>query len=245
MRYFAQISYNGTNYHGWQVQPNANTVQAEVEKAFGIILKNPNFSCIGCGRTDTGVHASDFYLHFDHEESFDADKVVYKLNSLLPNDIAVYRIFSVDSEAHTRFDATSRTYQYHIHRFKNPFNKDQSTYHTRDLDVGAINKACKILFEYEDFTSFSKLHTDAKTNLCEIKEAHWEQNGMEHVFTISANRFLRNMVRAVVGTLLEVGEGKLTIEGFRKVIEDKSRGAAGKSVPAKGLFLTKVEYPYL
>jgi len=243
-RYFIKLSYKGTNYHGWQVQPNAITVQEVLNKALSTIL-NQEINVVGCGRTDTGVHASDFMAHFDIAEARDVkkEKLVFRLNRFLPYDIAVDSMFPVKPEAHTRFDALARTYQYFITRNKNPFRSNSHWHMDRDLDVEKMNEAAKLLFEYDDFTSFSKLHTDAKTNICKIYKAEWEDRDGELVFTVSANRFLRNMVRAIVGTLVEVGRGKLDMAGFRKVIESKNRCNAGSSVPGHGLFLCTIEYP--
>lgn len=243
-RYFIRLSYKGTHYHGWQVQPNAITVQEVLNKALSTVL-NQEINVVGCGRTDTGVHASDFVAHFDIEGKRDVEKekLVFRLNRFLPYDIAVKSLFEVKPDAHTRFDALSRTYQYFISRDKNPFRSESHWNMTHELDVNKMNEAAKLLFEYEDFTSFSKLHTDAKTNICKIYKAEWEDRGDEIVFTVSADRFLRNMVRAIVGTLIEVGRGKLDMAGFRQVIESKNRGKAGTSVPGHGLFLCTIEYP--
>lgn len=242
-RYFLQLSYKGTNYHGWQVQPNAVSVQEVMEKALSTILRE-EISAAGAGRTDTGVHASFFVLHFDSDKNnLDQINLVYKLNRFLPPDIAVSKIFRVNKEAHARFSAISRTYKYYISTEKNPFRTDISYQYTVPLDVQKMNKAASILFDYEDFTSFSRLHTDVKTNNCKIYHAEWIRKEEQLVFIIKADRFLRNMVRAVVGTMLEVGRGKLTINEFREIIERKDRGAAGASAPPQGLFLTHIGYP--
>jgi tRNA pseudouridine38-40 synthase len=242
-RYFVQLSFKGTRYHGWQVQPNAISVQEVLEKVFSTILRE-EISVVGAGRTDTGVHASFFVLHFDTEnEILDTTKLVFRLNSFLPFDIAIQKIWQVTTEAHARFGALSRTYHYYITTQKNPFHSETAFYYRGNLDVAKMNEAARILLEYDDFTSFSRLHTDVKTNLCKIYRAEWQQEKNRLVFTIRANRFLRNMVRAVVGTLLEVGKGKLSLENFREIIEVKDRGAAGASAPAHGLFLAEVEYP--
>ena len=245
MRLFAEISYKGKHYHGWQKQPNAITIQSVTEKAFNVILRNAEFNCIGCGRTDTGVHAKQFYFHFETNEQIELDKFVYKVNTLLPEDIVVHRLIKVPEGSHTRFDADSRTYKYYIHQKKNPFLTDISYYNSRKLDLDAMNQACQCLFKYNDFTSFSKVNTETKTNNCVIKKAQWKIEGESIVFEITANRFLRNMVRAIVGTMIEVGLGKVTIDQFKKVIENKDRGEAGASVPGHGLFLTNVSYPYI
>lgn len=242
-RYFLQLSYKGTCYHGWQVQPNAISVQEVMEKALSVLLRE-EISVVGAGRTDTGVHASFFVLHFDTEkEDIDSVNLAYKLNRFLPSDIAVRKLWKVKNGAHARFDAVSRTYHYYISTKKDPFATETSYTYTGFLDVDKMNKAAKVLFEFVDFTSFSKLHTDVKTNNCKIFQAEWKAEGAQLVFFIKADRFLRNMVRAIVGTLLEVGKGKLTVKEFREIIEAKDRGGAGASAPAEGLFLTDIEYP--
>jgi len=242
-RYFAQLSFKGTAYHGWQIQPNAPSVQKTVEKALSTILRE-EISVVGAGRTDTGVHATFYVLHFNvTEEIWDAQKLVFRLNSFLPADIAFQKIWQVPKDAHARFSAVSRTYYYYITSEKNPFQTETAFYYHGKLDVAKMNEAAQILFEYDDFTSFSRLHTDVKTNLCKIYQAEWMAEGEMLVFKIKADRFLRNMVRAIVGTLLEVGKGKLSLEGFREIIEQKDRKAAGTSAPAQGLFLTYIEYP--
>lgn len=257
-RYFIHLAYNGANYHGWQtqriatevertvpLQPELPTVQATLEKALTTLLRQP-IAVVGCGRTDTGVHASDFYAHFDSSEfGIRNSELVFKLNNYLPPDIAIFGIFPVADNAHARFDATARTYQYHVSDRRLPFCQGQycRIYYKPDLDL--MNTAARVLMEYDDFTSFAKLHTQVKTNICHLTEAHWDTVGDEWVFTIRSNRFLRNMVRSVTGTLLDVGRGKLSIDGLRKIVEKKNRCAAGMSMPACGLFLTKVEYPNL
>lgn len=245
MRLFAEISYKGKNYHGWQKQPNATTVQSVAEKAFNVVLRESEFNCTGCGRTDSGVHAKQFYFHFETNENIDLDKLVFKVNTLLPEDIVVHRLMDVPEGSHARFDAVSRTYKYYIHQKKNPFLTDISYYNTRKLNLEAMNEACTCLLNYADFTSFSKVNTETKTNNCDIKKALWKAEGESLVFEITANRFLRNMVRAIVGTMIDVGVGKITIDQFEKIIENKDRGNAGASVPGHGLFLTKVNYPYI
>lgn len=242
-RYFIQLSYKGTNYHGWQIQPNAISVQEVLEKTLSTVLRQ-KIEVVGAGRTDTGVHASFFVLHFDVNEELNyLENLVYKLNSLLPTDIAIQKIWLVANDLHARFSAVSRTYKYYISTKKNPFKADTSFKYLLPLNIDKMNEAARILAEYEDFTSFSRLHTDVKTNNCKILWAEWEVLNTQLIFTIKADRFLRNMVRAIVGTLLEVGKGKLSLNDFRKIIEAKDRGAAGASAPAKGLFLVDVEYP--
>lgn len=244
MRYFIKLAYKGTNYFGWQYQPDAISVQETLNKALSTLLRI-NIDILGAGRTDSGVHAKEMFAHFDYETDIDTEKLVYKLNSFLPKDIAVFKIIKVHNEAHARFDATKRTYEYHIHTKKNAFESDDSWYYSLPLDVEKMNEACKILFEYTDFECFSKTHTDVNTFNCKIFEANWKQNEDKLVFTISADRFLRNMVRAIVGTMINIGSGKVSLNDFRKIIESKNRGKAGFSVPAHGLYLTKIEYPYL
>ncbi len=242
-RYFIYLSYNGKPFCGWQIQPNGITVQQRIEEALSTILRRP-MSIVGAGRTDAGVHAQLMVAHFDSEEPIsDLPFLADKLNRLLPKDIAIDRIVPVAPDAHARFDATSRTYKYYLTAKKNPFNYDLVYRYIGKLDYDLMNEACRVLFEYTDFTSFSKLHTDVKTNNCRIMEAGWKQEGDVWVFTLRADRFLRNMVRAIVGTLLEVGRGKLSLSGFREVIEAKDRGRAGTSAPGHALYLVDVTYP--
>lgn len=242
-RYFIQLSYFGKQYHGWQIQPNGNTVQEELNKALRILTQK-DISVTGAGRTDTGVHANYFIAHFDTSIIInDSEKMVYRLNGILPSDIAVHKIFKVDNKYHARFDALSRTYKYFISKVKNPFRLDTHYLLYNKLDIELMNTAAKLLIEYNDFTSFSKLHTQTKTNNCIVLQACWEDRGDEIVFTVKADRFLRNMVRSIVGTLIEVGKYKLTIEELRQIIEKKNRCEAGVSVPAKGLYLWDIEYP--
>ena len=241
MRYFIEFSYNGKNYHGWQLQPKAITVQGVLQNALTTILRE-EISVIGAGRTDSGVHALQMFAHFDTEREL-SDDLVRKLNAFLPYDIAVHSICAVKPDAHARFDALKRTYQYHISIEKSPFRYDYSMPLTLPLNVDIMNEAAQILFDYTDFQCFSKTHTDVKTFNCKIYEAHWAIVGSELVFTITADRFLRNMVRAIVGTLINVGLQKLSLTGFEDIIISKSRSKAGASVPACGLFLTQVTYP--
>ena len=243
MRYFIQLSYDGTNYHGWQVQDNASTVQEEVEKALGILVRE-KVEVVGAGRTDTGVHASFYIAHFDSAlENLANETIVFKLNCLLPPDIAVQRIFPVRPDAHARFDATYREYKYFIAPRKDPFTFRYAEKENRKLNLAKMNEVAQTLSEYTDFTSFSKLGSDVKTNNCIIYKAFWEECGDQLVFTVRADRFLRNMVRAIVGTLLDVGLEKITFDDFRTIIEKQNRSSAGASVAAKGLFLVEIGYP--
>jgi tRNA pseudouridine38-40 synthase len=244
LRYFIKLAYNGTAYHGWQYQPNASSVQEVLNKGLSVLL-NTEISIMGAGRTDTGVHASQMYAHFDYESKIDSKQLVHKLNSYLPKDITIYDVFPVHEEAHARFDASSRTYEYHINTFKDPFLQELSWYFHQNLDVDLMNEASKLLFNHTNFQSFSKVNTDVNTFDCTIYEAYWKLQGSTLIFTISANRFLRNMVRSIVGTLVNVGLGKITIADFNAIIESKSRDKAGFSVPAHGLYLTKIDYPFL
>lgn len=245
MRYFLKLAYNGANYHGWQSQPNAESVQECIEKALSMVLREP-IAITGAGRTDAGVNAAVMYAHFDVNEPLkDTTTLVMRLNSILGKDIAIYDVLPVHDDAHARFDATARTYKYFVHTEKSPFLYPFSWKATCKLDFDLMNEAAELLKGYTDFTSFSKLHTDVATNNCKITHARWEQEGGQWVFTITADRFLRNMVRAIVGTLVDVGRGKLTIEQFCQVIEKKDRCSAGTSMPGNALFLWKVEYPYI
>ena len=243
-RYFLYCSYKGTNYHGWQIQPNGISVQEVLIKALQTVLRDENLGITGAGRTDTGVHAKIMVAHFDAEIIFlSLSDLCAKLNSFLPADIAVHKIVEVKSNAHARFDALSRRYEYHITLKKNIFKTEYATRIFQPLDFGLMTEAASILKEYHDFTSFSKLHTYTKTNNCIITQAEWTKQGDEWVFTIEADRFLRNMVRAIVGTLIEVGCGKISVDDFRKIIEAKNRCKAGTSALPQGLFLVGVEYP--
>ncbi len=242
-RYFIKLAYNGTRYHGWQIQPNARSVQEDLEKALTTVCRE-NIAITGAGRTDTGVHARMMIAHFDStSETLDDPDFAYKLNSFLGRDIVIFDIRKVHAEAHARFDALSRTYHYCITRRKDPFAQETAWHFKYPLDVVKMNEACRVLFDYIDFTSFSKLHTDVKTNNCRIMQAEWQERGDELIFIVKADRFLRNMVRAIVGTLIEVGRDKISIEEFRQIIERKNRSEAGISVPAHGLFLVDIEYP--
>ena len=244
MRYFIYLSYNGKNYCGWQSQNNAKSVQNELQTAFSTVLRT-DIQIVGAGRTDTGVHAKMMAAHFDFNgEIADTQLFVKHLNGFLPKDIAISKIVRVKDDAHARFDAVKRTYEYHLILEKNPFLEGLACKYFRVLDFEKMNLAAKYLFDYQDFTSFSKLHTDVKTNNCTIFLAEWQPRGDVWVFTVQANRFLRNMVRAIVGTLLLVGENKISIDDFRKIIEQKNRCKAGSSVPAEGLYLVDIEYDF-
>ena len=242
-RYALELAYRGTNYHGWQIQPNASSVQEEIEKRLSRLMGNKPVSVVGCGRTDTGVHASYYVLHFDVDKELDTNQLVYKLNKMLPDDIAVFSAQKVSDEFHARFSASLRTYHYFIHQQKNAFLQD-SYYLGSTIDFDAMNRAARLLLGKQDFTSFSKLHTDVKTNICNVSQVKWNQvSESSWYLEISADRFLRNMVRAVVGTLLEIGYGNLDEAGLSQIIASMDRGEAKLSVPAKGLFLVDVLYP--
>ncbi len=243
MRYFIELSYNGKNFHGWQRQPNANSIQAVLENALSLLLSNA-ISGVGCGRTDAGVHASQFFLHFDMDKEIDTDKLKFKINAFLPKDIAIIQIFLVENEAHARFDAIYRSYEYKISLIKDPFLTDTSwQINNQKLDIAKMNEAAKIMLDYENFKCFSRSKTDVKTYNCIINKAVWKKYNNLLIFNITANRFLRNMVRAIVGTLLEVGKHNMSLDEFRKIIEGKDRTKAGASVKAKGLLLTEIGYP--
>jgi tRNA pseudouridine38-40 synthase len=243
-RYFVEISYHGKGYCGWQKQPNAETVQQTIEGCLYHLFGKTAIETIGCGRTDTGVHAHRYFLHFDVEQPIpDTSLLTYKLNSVFPPDICVHRLFEVPMTLHARFSAQSRTYRYFIHFNKDPFLYDRSTFVPYPPSLEKMNSAAKEFIGEKDFTSFSKLHTDVKTNNCCVYEAGWHQSSENQwYFEIRANRFLRNMVRAAVGTLLDVGRGKLHPEDMNRILEEKNRNAASTSVPAKGLFLWEISY---
>ena len=241
-RYFVRLSYDGTNYAGWQIQPNAHTVQEELQSNLTKLNSGSPIKIMGCGRTDTGVHAKNFFMHMDFPEIKDLQHFAYKLNIMLPEDIVVHEITEMHNDAHTRFDAIERTYHYHIHGSKSPFNRHYSLEYTGKLDVDKMNKAAQCLMNYDDFEAFSKVKTAVKSFVCDVREAKWEKTDEGFVFIISADRFLRNMVRAVVGTLLEVGAGNLSIDGFKGIILSKDRNKAGRSVPPHGLCLVNVKY---
>jgi tRNA pseudouridine38-40 synthase len=243
-RYFIELAYNGTNYHGWQIQPNAVTVQELLDKALSTIIRLP-IETTGCGRTDTGVHATEYFAHFDMSMVYGPWSIDTRgINALLPHDIAVKRIIPIDADAHARFDASLRSYEYHMHFQKDPF-RDGLSWLQRDVpDIELMNQAAAIIMEYTDFSCFSKANTQVKTNNCKISRAEWVEVDSGIVFHISADRFLRNMVRAIVGTLIVIGKGEMQPEAVREIIESKNRSNAGMSVPACGLYLTEVKYPY-
>ena len=242
LRYFIELSYNGKAYHGWQNQPNSISVQEVIEGSLSKLL-NSKIAIVGAGRTDTGVHASQMFAHFDTEVVFDTVDLIFKLNSFLPNDIAIHNIFEVQPDAHARFDAINRTYLYRVALKKNVFTFENTFYMKYELNVDKMNEASKILLEYTDFQCFSKSKTDVKTYVCDIMMAEWFLKDDELHFVIKADRFLRNMVRAIVGTMINIGVGKLDIEALHTIIQSKNRSKAGFSVPAHALYLTKVEYP--
>lgn len=241
-RYFIELSYNGTDFFGWQRQPDSISVQEVIEENISKLYSNEPMPIVGCGRTDTGVHASNYYAHIDLPAPIDAANMVFKLNRMLPDSIAIQRIIKVQENAHARFDAIERTYRYFIHSNKNPFIAN-SWYFPLKLDFPAMNEAAKMLIGKQDFTSLSKLHTDVKTNICDVRSAFWEVDKDKAFFEISADRFLRNMVRATVGTLIDVGLGKIDPKDIETILDARDRQAASTSVPPQGLFLWKVSYP--
>jgi tRNA pseudouridine38-40 synthase len=245
-RYFIELAYNGTRYHGWQIQPNAVTVQECLDKALSVYFRQP-VATLGCGRTDAGVHASQFYAHFDlpEETTVSPAGCLAGINSLLPYEIAVKGVFRVDAQAHARFSATSRAYNYHLHFHKDPFKLDRSWLYKGQLDLALMNEAALLLLDYTDFSCFSKSNTQTFTNNCKITQAFFTPVEDGLIFTIEADRFLRNMVRAVVGTLIRVGKKEISLEGFIEVLESQDRSKAGQSVPACGLFLVRVVYPFI
>ncbi|KYG76679.1 tRNA pseudouridine(38-40) synthase TruA [Roseivirga echinicomitans] len=242
MRYFLDISYKGTSYHGWQFQKNAHTLQAEIENAISRLL-GVQTPIMASGRTDAGVHAKQQIAHFDTVESIDVEKLEFRLNRFFTRDITINSIVEVKPDAHARFNANERAYEYYINQKKNPFLQELSYYFPNPLKVELMNEAASKLLGTQDFESFSKVKTEVNNFICNITKARWQIENDSLVFHVTANRFLRGMVRALVGTLLEVGLGKLTVEDFIKIIEHKDRTAAGRAVPPKGLFLSKVTYP--
>ena len=242
-RYFIELSYNGSTYHGWQIQPNAHTVQAEIESKLSRLYSNEPIKVVGCGRTDTGVHAHHYILHVDLPSIVDPSQFRDKLNQMLPSSIAIESVYPVSDDQHARFSATARTYRYFIHTKKDPFKTAASWYVNQALDVQKMNEAAKFLLGKQDFTSLSKLHTDVKTNMCDVRAAEWFQADEDSLyFEITADRFLRNMVRATVGTLVDVGLGKLEPEDLPKILAAMDRQEASTSVHAHGLYLWKIEY---
>lgn len=242
-RYFIELAYLGKAYHGWQVQENARSVQQVLNEALQTILRHP-VETLGCGRTDTGVHAIQHFAHVDTHVAL-SERHLHSLNAILPDDVSVKRFIRVNPDAHARFDATLRAYEYHIHFQKNPFRTDFSWLVKEGLDVAKMNEAATLLLEYRDFSCFSKSNTQTFTNNCKIESAYWQETEFGLVFRISADRFLRNMVRAIVGTLVDIGQGKIAPSALREIIESKNRSNAGASVPACGLFLSEVHYPYI
>ena len=242
MRYFVTFSYDGSRYHGWQIQPNGDSVQAQLQRALSLLLRS-EITVTGAGRTDAGVHARMMVAHFDACCDIDGQQLTYKLNKLLPYDIAVSKVERVADDLHARFSATSRMYRYYLHTVKSPFLSRMSCELHYPLDFEKMNEAAKVLMEYEDFGAFCKAHADVKTTLCHITVAEWHQTSPSTwYFEIRANRFLRNMVRAVVGTLVDVGRGRVSLVDFRKIIEGKKRTEAGESMPAHALFLEDITY---
>ena len=242
MRYFITLGYDGTDFHGWQIQPNGNSVQEELQKALSTLMRQP-MEVVGAGRTDAGVHARQMVAHFDSDSAVDCQQLTYRLNRIVPRSMAVYKVEKVADDMHARFSAKRRTYRYFVHTRKDPFPRHYSYQLPYSLDFNQMNKAACILLDYSDFGAFCKSHSDVKTTICKVTAAKWHQTAPdEWYFEISADRFLRNMVRAVVGTLMDVGRGRLSLEEFRGVIEGRKRTAAGESMPGNALFLEKVEY---
>ncbi len=241
-RYFIEIKYDGSNYHGWQIQQNANSVQAEINKALSTLLQD-EIATTGAGRTDTGVHAKQLFAHFDTNNSFDTETILFKLNNFLPDAISCSSLTLVPDHAHARFGATARTYEYWITQKKNPFLTNKAYYFPYSLEVDLMNQAAQELLKYTNFSCFSKSNTDTHTNNCSISNAQWTSTDDKLIFTITADRFLRNMVRAIVGTLLEIGQQKISVEELDTIIASKNRSEAGSSVPAHGLYLTQINYP--
>jgi tRNA pseudouridine38-40 synthase len=241
-RYFIYLAYDGTRYHGWQIQPNGISVQETIQKCLSILLRQP-IEITGAGRTDAGVHARLMVAHFDRDASVDTGQLTYRLNKMLPQDISIYRIEPVSEEMHARFSAVSRTYRYYIHTSKNPFERHYSHYLGYKLDFPLMNQAAHCLLNVEDFKAFCKAGADVKTTLCHVTQAKWVQtSSTTWYFEITANRFLRNMVRAVVGTLIDVGRGKITLDQFKKIVLSGTRSDAGESMPGNALFLEDIQY---
>ena len=243
-RYFIRLSFDGTPFHGWQVQKNANSVQAELNRALCLLLKDNAIETIGCGRTDAGVHAKQFYAHFESNPIQDIQAIIHHLNALLPQAIAIHSIVAVEPNAHARYDATSRTYVYRLYQTKDPFLSNRAYFFPHALNFERMNSFARKLKDYTDFSSFSKSNTQTFTNDCVVTFAEWALEQQEWCFRITANRFLRNMVRAIVGTLLNAGMNKISEKDFHEILESKDRSEAGVSVPAHGLYLEEVLYPY-
>lgn len=242
-RYFIQLYYDGSPFHGWQIQPNAKSIQQFLNEALSTVTRSEIYT-IGCGRTDAGVHATKFFAHFNFEQELHhLEDLSFRVNCILPKEIAIQRIFPVNEDVHSRFSAVSRTYEYLIAIKKNPFYRNRAYEYREPLDIELMNEAGLMLNRFEDFTSFAKLHSDSETNLCQLEHAIWTGHDEFLRFEIKANRFLRNMVRAVVGTMIELGRGKISLSDFEAIIEAKDRSAAGYSVPAHGLYLIDIEYP--
>ena len=243
-RYFIELSYKGTNYSGWQIQPNVITVQGQINDVLTKLNHNTSINVVGCGRTDAGVHASQFFAHFDFNGIDDLKTFKFKMNNMLPKNIAIHKVFEVKKESHARFDATERIYHYQIITSKNPFLVDTTMLLTQPIDINKMNQVAKVLLNYTDFECFSKVKTDVSNFNCTITKAEWIKTENGYTFIISANRFLRNMVRAIVGTLLEVGTGEISIDDLHQIIKSKNRSRAGKSVLPNGLFLAEVKYDF-
>lgn len=244
-RVFIKLAYKGTNFFGWQIQPNQASIQETIESQLTKLNSGTEVKIVGCGRTDTGVHASEYFAHVDLPFDLKPEQLVFKLNNMLPEDIVVFDVIPVKDEAHARFDATSRTYHYFIHQTKDPFINEISWYRKGELNVDLMNQACLKLIDHSDFECFSKVKTDVTNFECDVSNTLWIKSEKGYVFTISSNRFLRNMVRAIVGTMIEIGEGRMTLEQFEAVLASKNRSEAGQSVPAKGLFLATIKYPFI
>lgn len=242
MRFFIDLSYDGKPFHGWQKQPNALGIQEVIETYLNKIF-GEKINLVGAGRTDTGVHARQLIAHFDYDKTFGIQNLIYRLNRMLPAAIVINDIYKVNSDAHARFDAITREYNYYISTQKNPFTQAYSCLIPHKMDLEMMNQACEILKQHQNFQCFSKVKTDVKTYNCEIKKAYWEKENEQYIFTIEANRFLRNMVRAIVGTLVEIGEHKKTLQDLQQILESRDRCQAGKSIAAKGLFLNRITYP--
>jgi tRNA pseudouridine38-40 synthase len=244
-RHFIELAYKGTDFHGWQTQDNAVTVQQELNNALSTLLRAP-IETLGCGRTDTGVHASQFFAHFDSEiETDEKNKLTHRLNALLSPHITVYKIYDVDENAHARFDATHRSYGYYICREKNPYLQELTWYWDQQIDIELMNRGAQILLIHDDFGCFSKSGGQQYTNICKITEALWTEEGNLLKYSVTANRFLRGMVRAMAGTLLDLGLNKINLNDFDAILKSGDRTKAGQAVPAKGLFLEEIRYPYL